>query len=632
VANPVNVSMEDLRRAQQLAQTGDLSDAARICRNLLLREPANFFALLMLGGIESDRKNFVEAETLLERAVRINPRSPEALGSYGNVLIERGRLADAVSALTEALRLQPHNPATYVYRGFAHAQSGDHRKALADFDAAVRLSPDWEFALHNRACALIALYRHREARADIEKLLRRAPDNPAVLTNYGHVLTREGKHREALKAIDRALEFKPGDAGLETTRADILAALSRFDEALRLYQKLAQQQPDNPAILIGCANLLMEKSQPEEALRWVEKTLAADPAYAPAWVLRANLLLHLERFEESFATYDKAVAVNADYPEASYHRGSMMLLHGRFLEGWRDFERRWDVADCGFSRPGLHGPVWRGEPLNGRSIVIYSEQGLGDTIQFVRFLPLLQQTGARVTFLCHPMVIRLFQNFTKMGIEVVAACQGDRPFDYQCALMTMPERFGTTLETVPNSVPYIFPEAGLVEKWRERLGHNGLKVGICWQGNPAGPIDKGRSVPLAQFAALGVIPDVRLISLQRTHGLVQLDDLPEGMRVETVGPFDEGKDAFIDTAALMQSMDLIVTSDTSVAHLAGAVGRPVWLAIKHTPDWRWMLKRNDSPWYPTMRLFRQPVPGDWTSVFAEIATALEKLRSGEIAV
>ena len=612
---------------QLLAQSGDLAGAARLCGEIVLREPGNFIALLLLGGIESDRRNFAAAEGLLARAVKLDPRSPEALGSHGNVLIEIGRHDEGINALSEAIRLQPQNPATYVYRGFGHAQKGDHLMALADFDMAVRLAPNWEFALHNRATALIALNRHREARGDVEKLLRIAPSNPAVLTNYGLILTREGKHREALAPIERALALKPGDVTVQTTRADILAALSRFDEALHIYEALAQQQPDNPQIHLGRANMRMEREQLQEALDCAGDAIAAKPDYGPALVLRANLLLHMERYEESFAAYDEAVAAAPDYPEASYHRGSARLLHGRFIEGWDDFEHRWEVADCGFSRPKLKVPVWHGEPLGGRSIIIYSEQGLGDAIQFARFLPKLRDTGAHVIFLCHPNLIRLFRPLAQMGMEVIASCDADRPADFQCALMSVPQRLGTSLVTLPNKVPYLFAETDLVEAWRPRVGADGFKIGICWQGNPRGAIDKGRSVPLREFRPLAALPDVRLISLQRTHGLDQLTSLPDGMPVEALGAFDQGNDAFVDTAAIMRNLDLIVTSDTSLAHLAGALGRPVWLAVKHTPDWRWMLKRNDSPWYPTMRLFRQPVRGDWASAFAEMATSLEQMRS-----
>jgi tetratricopeptide (TPR) repeat protein len=626
---PPNLAAADLSRAQQLARSGDLNGASRICADLLARDPRNFPALLILGGIQCDRKNFPEAEKLLQRAVKLNPRSPEALGSYGNVLIELGRRDEGARALSEAIRLQPQNPATYVYRGYGYAQSGDHRKALQDFDAAVRLAPNWEFALHNRATALVALYRHKEALPDVENLLHLHPDNPTFLANYGTILTREGRHQDALAAIERALQQQPGDIGLQTTRADILAAMSRYADALSQYEHLLTLQPDNPQLQLGCAHMYMEQQKLEPALERVEKLIATQPNYGPGLVLKANLLLHLDRHEESFAAYDTAVARAPEYPEGSYHRGSMLLLHGRFIDGWRDFERRWDVTDCGLSRPELKAPAWRGEALNGRSIVVYSEQGLGDTIQFARFLPQLLETGARVTFLCHSMLMRLLKSFPELGIEIVATCQGNAPFDFQCALMSLPQRFETTPDTIPGTVPYIFPEPDLVRLWHQRLGRDGFKIGICWQGNPAGAIDKGRSVPLTEFGPIAAIKGVRLISLQRKHGVEQLAHLPDDMRVETVSPFDDGKDAFIDTAAIMENLDLVITSDTSVAHLAGALGRPVWLATKHIPDWRWMLGRSDSPWYPTMRLFRQAVPGDWTSVFAQMADALDGLRRPE---
>ncbi|HEX5278491.1 MAG TPA: tetratricopeptide repeat protein [Micropepsaceae bacterium] len=658
---PDPASLDALRRAQTMARAGDLAGAAVLCRQLLAREASNFYALVMLGGIESDRKNFAEAEVLLARAVRVNPRSPEALGSYGNVLIERGQRDDGIRALSEALRLQPQNPATYVFRGYAHAQGGDHAKALADFDAAVRLAPDWEFALHNRASALIALNRYKEARGDVEKLLRLAPSNVPVLTNYSHILSRDGKYREALatieralaldpgnaelmntkatalnalnrpsealQAIDNALAIRPGEPSFAITRANILAALSRIDDAVRLYETMAEREPANIEVHIGCANLLMDQDRLFEALHWVDKAIAVKPDCAPAWTLRANLLLHLERYDESFSAYDKAVATGVDYPEASYHRGSISLLHGRFVEGWRDFERRFEVADCNCNLPTLNAARWRGEPLKDRNIVVFSEQGLGDAIQFVRFLPRLVEMGARVTFLCHPALMRLFRNFAAVGIDLIVSCRGDRKFDYQCPLMSLPERLATTIASLPNQVPYIFAEPELVEKWRTEIGDKGFKIGICWQGNPAGKIDKDRSFPLVHFEAIAAIPGVRLISLQRTHGLDQLAQLPSTMRVETLPPFDTGTDAFIDTAAIMQNLDLVVTSDTSVAHLAGALGRTVWVALKHTPDWRWMLNRSDSPWYPSMRLFRQKHRRDWAGVFAEIADALQNVRT-----
>ena len=231
-----------------------------------------------------------------------------------------------------------------------------------------------------------------------------------------------------------------------------------------------------------------------------------------------------------------------------------------------------------------------------------------------------------MTFLCHPTLVRLFQPFAA-DMEVTSSVEGARRFDFQCALMSLPDRFGTEIGNVPSAVPYVFAENSLVAQWRGRIGQDGLKVGICWQGNPSGKIDKGRSIPLREYRPLGAVPGVRLISLQRTHGLEQLAQLSKDMRIETLGAFDEGKDGFIDTAAIMQNLDLIVTSDTATAHLAGALGRPTWVALKHVPDWRWMLKGSGSPWYPTMRLFRQPARNDWGSVFAEMAEALRALAA-----
>jgi hypothetical protein len=271
----------------------------------------------------------------------------------------------------------------------------------------------------------------------------------------------------------------------------------------------------------------------------------------------------------------------------------------------------------------LPAPEWRGEALAGRSIVIYSEQGLGDTIQFARFLPVIAAAGARVIFLCHPNLLRLFRGLSE-EIERIASCDPARPFDYQCALMSLPLHLGVELRNLPAKTPYLAAEPDRVAAWRSRIGAHGFKIGIAWQGNPKGKIDRGRSVPLAQFAPLASVPGMRLISLQKRHGLDQLTRLPDTMRVEDLGAFDDGEDAFIDTAAIMENLDLIVTSDTATAHLAGALGRPVWVVLQYVPDWRWMLDRPDSPWYPAMRLYRQRIRGRWEEPFGEMAEALRE--------
>lgn len=649
-----------MARAQRLAQSGDLAGAAALLRGLVARDATNFFALFMLGTLESHFGHFDEAEKHLARAVALNPRSVEALATYGNALLERKQPQAAAAALDKALALQPNEVNALIYRGLAAVDLDRQKDALSYFDRVLRLDARSIPALHNRANLLIALNRHDEAipavemlltlmpdyvpailhRAAIltakknhagalgeaERALRLEPQNADLLAARGLALTGLKRHDEALAAYDRAVAMQPARADFHIGRGNLLLEMQRLDEAFAAYEEALARNPQSAEAHLNCANVLMERGRLDEALARADKALALRPGFAHAALLRANILLHLMRPEEAIPAYDAALAADPKSAEAHYHRGSALLLHGRFKDGWRDFEYRWDVAERSVDRPELSAPEWRGEALAGKSIIVFSEQGLGDTIQFVRFLPLLVRAGAKVTFLCHPNLIRLFRPFAGTA-ELIGACDARRRFDFQCALMSVPHHLGVALADVPNEVPYLFPEDTLAAKWRERIGEGGFKVGVTWQGNPLGKIDRGRSIPLEKFASLAGIPGVRLISLQRTHGLDQLARLPENMKVETLGAFDEGEDAFVDSAAIMRNLDLFITSDTATAHLAGALGRPAWVVLKHLPDWRFMLGRSDSPWYPTMRLFRQPAPGDWDGAVAEMADTLREMRN-----
>jgi Tetratricopeptide repeat len=356
----------------------------------------------------------------------------------------------------------------------------------------------------------------------------------------------------------------------------------------------------------------------DEALASYDKALALKPDYAEVFNNRGNTLLELKRVDEALASYDKALALKPDYAEAHWNEALLRLLTGDFSRGWAQYEWRWERKEFPSKRPDVNALPWRGEELRGRSILVFSEQGLGDVIQFVRYLPLLLEREANVTFLTSEKLIRLLRPLTAK-IAVISAVKQNAIYDFQCALMSLPHQFNTNLSSIPNNVPYLAAGEELVARWKVRIGEHGFKIGIAWQGNPKAPADRGRSIPLAEFIPLSRVPGVRLISLQKHHGLDQLNRLQSDWNIETLGDdFDNGPDAFVDTAAVMEVLDLIITSDTSIAHVAGALGRPTWLALKHVPDWRWMLDREDSPWYPTMRLFRQSAREDWTSAFALI--------------
>jgi hypothetical protein len=270
---------------------------------------------------------------------------------------------------------------------------------------------------------------------------------------------------------------------------------------------------------------------------------------------------------------------------------------------------------------------WNGEELEGRRLLIFSEQGAGDVVLFARYLPLMAQKGCQITFQTSEKLARILRPLTR-GMEVISTSSTGQKFDFQCPLMSLPYRLKTDLASIPTSIPYLRAEDAVVARWRNRIGEEGFKIGIAWQGNPQAANDQKRSIALRQYLALARIPGVRIISLQKVHGLDQLAGLPEGVTIETLGEdFDSGPDAFVDTAAVMNNLDLVITSDTSIAHLAGALGRPTWVALQYVPHWMWMLDREDSPWYPTMRLFRQTERDNWQPVFARMGNELRSMIS-----
>ncbi len=620
--------MDPIQQVHRLAQSGDLEGAARICRAILNREPRHDYALFMLGSIEGQLGLLEEAAKHLSEAVKVNPRSPDALTGYGRVLLEQKKPGEAIDALSRALALKPQNPNALITRGQSLAEAGRREEALLDFDRALQLDPQSVLALQSRVHLLIQMKRHKDASVSLDALLKIAPRHlPAILDRIV-ILIAEKKFSDALSAVDNALALEPEKPELWNYRGYALFRLNRYDDALASYAQAIARNPNLAEAYVDCGNIRMEQMRLADALAYCDKALAACPASASALLLRGNVLLHLNRRREALESYDKSIALEPEYADAHYHRGSALLLEGNFKGGFADFEYRWNMPGCGVDGPKPNSPEWRGEPLRGRSIIVYSEQGLGDILQFARFLPLLPRLGANVTFLCHPKLLRLFKPVAAQ-MELIALTDDARRFDFQCSLMSLPLWLGTELATLPSDIPYVLAEAPLVARWRERIGGHGCKVGIAWQGNPVGEIDKGRSIPLACFAPLSAVPGVRLISLQKAHGLDQLERLPNRMDVETPGEFDEGGDAFVDTAAIMKSLDLVITSDTAIPHLAGALGVPAWVALKHVPDWRWMLDRSDSPWYPSLRLFRQSAPDDWAGVFARIAGELSPLAEAK---
>jgi hypothetical protein len=367
---------------------------------------------------------------------------------------------------------------------------------------------------------------------------------------------------------------------------------------------------------------VLDLGRAEAALAAFDRALAVRPTYPDALIGRGNALRELGQAKAALPLYDRALSLRHGDALAAWNKALALLTLGHLAEGFALYEAR-KASSRIVGRRDLVGSEWDGtQDVAGRTLFLHWEQGLGDTIQFCRFVLPLAARGARVVLSVQDALLPLLAPLEPVA-EVIGAEAQPSAFDLHCALPSLPAALGTVAETIPAAVPYLRPDPVRLARWRAKLGQEGLRIGICWQGGTT-RIDLGRSFALTEFLPLSRLPGVRLISLHRGAGEEQLRDLPEGMVVEVPEePFDPPGAAFLDTAAVMAACDLVITSDTAVAHLAGALGVPVWVVLKHVPDWRWMVGREDSPWYPTMRLFRQARPGDWSEVFGRIAQALQ---------
>src|SRR5215471_2502649 len=423
-------------------------------------------------------------------------------------------------------------------------RAGRLEEALARYDRVIVLRPDDAVAFNNRGNVLLELERFDEALTSYDRAIALKPQYALAFNNRGNALKAMKRYAGALASYDRAIALKPDYAAAFSNRGNVLLDLDDPEAALTSYDLAIAADPGTSEVYSNRGNLLFEMNRFEESLASCDQAIALRPDNASAHVNRGNTLREMKRLDEALASYDRVVALKPDYADALKLRGMCRLLCARYRDGWRDYEWRWETNEFS-GYPKIDAPVWQGEDLTGASIAVYAEQGAGDIIQFSRYLPLLVQRGAEVTFLTSPRMLRVLKSLSPKIAVSSKMDAGARP-DFQCALMSLPMRFGSEASSIPNEIPYLKAEPALTARWKERLGGTGFKIGIAWQGKPGSRIDRRKWVPLVAFAPLAACPGVRLISLQKTFGLEQLEALPEGLAVESLGDeFDGGPDAFI---------------------------------------------------------------------------------------
>jgi lipoprotein NlpI len=442
----------------------------------------------------------------------------------------------------------------------------------------------------------------------------------------GWQIHQQRRFAEAEHIYRDVLTKSPNDANAWCFLGIALHDQRQFAAAVECYRKSLKLNPAFPVALNNLGNSLRYVNCVDEADQCFQKAIDLKPDYLNAFKNRGTLHVWTGSLDRGLAYYQQALQINPNEAELHRNLGVIYLLQGRFTEGWREYRWRWKVGDL--NRTYAKIPVWDGSDLQGRRILLTAEQGLGDTINFVRFAQVLRSRGAQTMVHCQPQLLALMQNAPKLGPMYPNSLSPDQPLDVQCSLVDVADILQLNEQTIPNDCPYLFPSPQLVHYWARRFPKKSgeaktCRVGIAWQGNPDHQADTFRSIPLTCFEPLAEIPGVELISLQGGFGTEQLAKWNATQPVVSLGSeVDNTSGAFMDTAAIMLQLDLVITSDTSIAHLAGALGVPTWLALNYVPDWRWLLQREDSPWYPSTRLFRQDMLGDWAGVFRKIQAAL----------
>ncbi len=453
------------------------------------------------------------------------------------------------------------------------------------------------------------------------QVLQQAPNDANAWCFLGIACHDQSRYAEAMHAYETAIRIQPNFPVALNNSANTLKQMGRFDEAIARCQEALRYKPDYSTAYNNLGVTLVAMGRLEEASRTFEKALQLMPNDVVARTNLGAALVRLGRYDEGTDRSREALRINPTYAEAHKNQAIVWLLLGDFERGWPEYEWRWKCP--GSQLPSYAHPLWDGSSLYGKTILLFSEQGLGDTIQFVRYAAVLRQQGARTAVACPKPLMQLLKSCPGID-ELLEQNSETTSYDVAAPLLSVPGLLQTRRETIPASVPYLSADAGLVRHWGERLqAIPGFRVGVAWQGSAKYHADRERSFPLNALAPVAAVPGVRLISLQKGFGAEQIGSLRNEFEVIDLGDnLDTSSGPFMDTAAIIANLDLVITADTSIGHLAGAMAKPVWLALSLSPDWRWLLNCDDSPWYPTVRLFRQRTLGKWSDVFERMAAEL----------
>jgi len=540
-------------------------------------------------------------------------------------LHQQGRLREAEKLYARVLKAAPEHFDALHLLGLTKAQAGQMGEAYRLISAALKLNPRAADSWMNLANVLHALKRDAEALDCLDKALALRPGDVAALENRGNALLALGRAQEALACYDAVLARDPRHAAALLNRGSARASLGGAESALADFDAALALMPGHPLALYNRGNALLDLGRYVQAIAAYDAAIAAAPNHAPAWNNRGRALQALNRHTDALGSFDKALALQKDYSDAHFNRALSLLTLGDLARGFAQYEWRWKRSGMHDPRRGYGKPLWLGEyPLARKTILLTAEQGFGDTIQFARYVPFLAQQGARVVLEVQPELKDLLAS-----IDGVASClaRGEPlpPFDLQCPLGSLPLALKTEPANIPAAIPYLRVDESRLAQWRPRVAAMpGKRVALAWAGNVHHPNDRNRSIDLELLEPLLALGGISFLSIQRE---LRGDSAAQLARHANISHLGNDLTDMADTAAIAALADLTLSVDTSVAHLAGALGRPLWVMLPFAPDWRWTLESEHSPWYPQARLFRQPALSDWSSVVAMLRAELTRFAA-----
>lgn len=563
-------------------KAGRYLEAQRCCERTMAVDSGHADSLHLMGLLSLQAGQYDHAVEWIARAIRLDPKV-DYLGSLGTALHRQGRYDEAVNVLDKAVQLKPDDAGLWTALGTMLEEAKRPSDAVLCFERALKLDP-----------------RQLEAACRSAMLLHQS-----------------GRLEEALLRLDLCDELRPRHALTASARALVLRDLKRFEDYLAAAERAHGLDPDNVDMCNHVGDALALLGLFEEALARSDRALALQPSCLPALQNKASVLRRMHRFDEVLAIHERIRSIAPDNAKAEFDLANVNLLLGNFAAGWRQREARWRVPGLPIHLPAGSAPIWLGEQsIEGRTVLLYSDEGLGDAIQFARYAPLLASRGARVILVVQDALQPLLS--TLPGLALCLPRSAARPSaDFRCPLTSLPLAFGTTLDTVPPPVR-LSPPVARMNAWEERLGpRDRLRVGLTWSGSLTHPNDQTRSIPLARLTSLLAI-DARFVSLQKDPRPADREVLEASGIVDPTAQLTD----FTETAALVSCLDLLITVDTSMAHLAPTLGCPTWIMLPHLPDYRWLLNRDNNPWYPAARLFRQDASRDYADVIERVRAQL----------